>query len=408
MYKRRLIPLVKEAQKDTPAIIISGARQTGKSTLSKRLIGPSFDAQYLSFDNSNTLSNAKLDPVGFIEGLQGPVVLDEIQRVPELFLTIKHAIDRNRKPGQFLLTGSANVLSLPKLGDSLTGRIQSFELWPLSQDEIEGNESNFLQNVFDEKPIRKIRHIKRNELLKRIFQGGYPEAITRKGERQEAWFESYIGTLLQRDIKDISDIHGTAKLPKLVSTIATRSATLLNLSDIANSTDIPYVTLNRYMEVLEATYLIQLVPAWSSNLGLRLVKAPKLLINDTGLLSSILGINKDRLFKDPNLFGSLLETFVGMELRKLISYSRERVSLFHYRTLSRHEVDFLLEKRNGDLIGIEVKASSSISHNDLKGLKNLAESTKKRFKRGIVLYGGEEVLPLGERLIALPLSALWT
>ena len=381
MYKRRLIPLVKEAQKDTPAIIISGARQTGKSTLSKRLIGPSFDAQYLSFDNSNTLSNAKLDPVGFIEGLQGPVVLDEIQRVPELFLTIKHAIDRNRKPGQFLLTGSANVLSLPKLGDSLTGRIQSFELWPLSQDEIEGNESNFLQNVFDEKPIRKIRHIKRNELLKRIFQGGYPEAITRKGERQEAWF---------------------------VSTIATRSATLLNLSDIANSTDIPYVTLNRYMEVLEATYLIQLVPAWSSNLGLRLVKAPKLLINDTGLLSSILGINKDRLFKDPNLFGSLLETFVGMELRKLISYSRERVSLFHYRTLSRHEVDFLLEKRNGDLIGIEVKASSSISHNDLKGLKNLAESTKKRFKRGIVLYGGEEVLPLGERLIALPLSALWT
>ena len=381
MYKRRLIPLVKEAQKDTPAIIISGARQTGKSTLSKRLIGPSFDAQYLSFDNSNTLSNAKLDPVGFIEGLQGPVVLDEIQRVPELFLTIKHAIDRNRKPGQFLLTGSANVLSLPKLGDSLTGRIQSFELWPLSQDEIEGNESNFLQNVFDEKPIRKIRHIKRNELLKRIFQGGYPEAITRKGERQEAWFESYI---------------------------ATRSATLLNLSDIANSTDIPYVTLNRYMEVLEATYLIQLVPAWSSNLGLRLVKAPKLLINDTGLLSSILGINKDRLFKDPNLFGSLLETFVGMELRKLISYSRERVSLFHYRTLSRHEVDFLLEKRNGDLIGIEVKASSSISHNDLKGLKNLAESTKKRFKRGIVLYGGEEVLPLGERLIALPLSALWT
>jgi len=408
MYKRKLTPRIKEALKDTPAIVISGARQTGKSTLAKSLIGPGFDAQYLSFDNSNTLANAKLDPVGFIGELQGPIILDEIQRVPELFLSIKHAIDQNRKPGQFLLTGSANLLSLPKLGDSLTGRVELFELWPLSQEEILETESSFLQNVFGEKPIRNIKAIKKTDLQKRIFRGSFPEALIRPTNRQEAWFESYIGTLLQRDIRDISDIHGIAKLPKLVSILATRAAKLLNLSDIATATGVPYVTLNRYIDVLETTYLIQLIPAWSSNLGLRLVKAPKLLINDTGLLASILGINDERLKKDPTLFGSLLETFVGMELKKLISYNQEKISLYHYRTLARHKVDFVLEKKNGDLVGIEVKASSSISQSDLKGLKNLAESTKQKFKRGIVLYGGEEVLPLGEKLIALPISVLWS
>lgn len=408
MYKRKITPRIKEALNDTPAIVINGARQTGKSTLAKSLVGPGFDAKYLSFDSNNTLVAAKNDPVGFISELAGPVILDEIQRVPELFLSIKHAIDQNRKAGQFLLTGSANILSLPKLGDSLTGRVELFELWPFSQEEILEKESGFLQNVFSEKPIRKMETIKRADLQKRIFRGSFPEAIIRPTNRQEAWFESYIDTLLQRDIRDISDIHGIAKLPKLVSILATRSAKLLNLSDIATSTSIPYATLNRYIDVLEATYLVQLIPAWSSNLGLRLVKAPKLLINDTGLLASILGINDERLEKDPSLYGSLLETFVGMELKKLISYSGERISLYHYRTLALHEVDFVLEKKNGDLVGIEVKASSSISQSDLKGLKNLAESTKQKFKRGIVLYGGEEVLPLGEKLIALPISALWS
>jgi predicted AAA+ superfamily ATPase len=408
MYERKITPRIKEALKDTPAIIINGARQTGKSTLAKSLIGPAFDAQYLSFDNNNTLAHAKLDPVGFISELAGPVILDEIQRTPELFLSIKHAIDQNRKPGQFLLTGSANILSLPKLGDSLTGRVELFELWPLSQEEIGEKESSFLQNAFGDKPIRKVEPIKKTALQKRIFSGSFPEAIIRPTNRQEAWFESYIDTLLQRDIRNISDIHGLAKLPKLVSILATRSAKLLNLSDIAASTSIPYATLSRYIDVLEATYLIQLIPAWSSNLGLRLVKAPKLLINDTGLLASILGINDERLEKDPSLFGSLLETFVGMELKKLISYNSERIGLYHFRTLALHEVDFVLEKKNGDLVGIEVKASSSISQSDLKGLKNLAESTKQKFKRGIVLYGGEEVLPLGEKLLAIPISALWS
>jgi hypothetical protein len=411
MYRRKVTHLLKQSLRDTPAVIINGARQTGKSTLVQSLIKKSSNFQYLTLDNANILTQAKLDPVGFIEGIDekvpSPIIIDEIQRAPELLLSIKNCIDKNRKPGRFVLTGSVNLFLLPKLGDSLAGRTEIFTLWPLSQGEIEGVRANFIKNCFEGKIPKTFKAENREGLLERISKGGYPEGMTRKGTRQEAWFSSYIATILQRDVREIADVQGISKLPRLLSLLATRSATLVNMSDIATSTEIPYATLNRYIDLLKATFLIALIPAWSSNLGLRLIKSPKLLINDTGLLLSLLGVNRERLGKDSILFGSVLETFVGMELLKLISGEEEQFTLHHYRTLNRQEVDYVIERKNGEIIGIEVKSSSTISPSDLKGLKNLAEATKTKFAQGIVLYGGQEVIPLGDRVIAMPISGLW-
>jgi len=408
MYQRKIVTFVQDALADTPAIIISGPRQSGKTTLAKSLVSSSFKPSYITFDDPGNLANAQLDPKGFISGIETPVIFDEIQRVPELFLPIKHSIDNDRRPGRFLLTGSANILRLPKLPDSLAGRVEIFDLWPLSQAEIEGAKNNLIEDLFSGKIARKTSPNKKQDLLNRIFAGGFPEARARDGKRQEAWFASYMATILQRDIREIAEIQSPAKLTRLVSILATRSATILNLSDISNATEIPYATLNRYVDLLQSTYLISLIPAWFSNLGLRLVKAPKLLINDTGLLASLLAINASRFEKDPGLYGSVLETFVEMELKKIISYSSETFGFYHYRTLARHEVDFIVERKGGDILGIEVKASSTVKPEDLKGLKQLAEATKKKFQRGIILYGGDEVLPLGEKLVALPISALWS
>jgi predicted AAA+ superfamily ATPase len=408
MYKRKITPNISEAIADTPAIIINGPRQSGKTTLVKSLKSPSFKPDYYSFDDSGILATAQLDPQGFIQGIKTPVILDEIQRVPELMTAIKCSIDKDRRPGRFLLTGSANVLQLPKLSDSLAGRVELFDLWPLAQAEIESAKSDLLNKLFSGRFPKTFKPNVRKELIKRIFQGGYPEAMTRVGRRQESWFASYIKTILQRDITEISDIQSPAKLTRLLSLLATRTASIINLSDISSATEIPYATLNRYIDLLQLTYLLVLVPAWSSNLGLRLVKAPKLLLNDTGLLASLLAVNPERFQKEPSLFGIILETFVGMELKKIISYSSDRFNLFHYRTLDRHEVDFIVEKGDGKIIGIEVKASSTIGPSDLKGLKNLATTSKGNLQRGIVLYGGDQILPLGDRLVALPISVLWS
>ncbi|HXG68207.1 MAG TPA: ATP-binding protein [Blastocatellia bacterium] len=407
-YQRNLEAAVYQALTDTPIVLLIGARQAGKSWLARR-IAEKISATYLTLDDMAVFTAASVDSQGFIAGLPGPVVLDEAQRVPALFLAIKSAVDRDRRPGRFLLTGSANVLLLPRIADSLAGRMEVLTLWPLSQGEIKGIREGFVDTLFsDSLPLFKEEPADRAELLTSVLRGGYPEALARQApDRRAAWFSSYITTILQRDVRDIANIEDLTALPRLLTLLATRPAALLNFADISRSLGIPQTTLKRYMALLETTFLIQQIPAWFANLGKRLTKSPKLVISDTGLLSYLSGLSMQRLEEFPDLLGGLLENFVAMELRKQLAWSERQPQLFHFRSQTGQEVDLALEDNTGQVVGIEVKASASIHPGDLSGLKALANLLGERFRRGVVLYLGRQIVPFQENIHALPISALW-
>ena len=409
MFIRNLLPEVKTALQVARVLLLNGARQTGKTTLVKALLDEGHVAQYLSLDDATILHRAKADPQGFIRDLSGPVILDEIQRAPELFLPIKMAVDEKRQPGQFILTGSANVFTLPRLGDSLAGRMDILHLMPLSQGEIEGKKEHFIDWVCgDDFRTDQIPPFQRTELWKQIVRGGYPEAQLRKSQKErEMWFEGYVTTLLERDVRDLSQIRDLHDFPRLINYLATRSATLLNLSEVSRSVGIPQETLRRYMSLLQAMWLLIEVPAWSANLGKRLVRAPKIFLNDSGMIAARLGVSEDRLQRDPLLLGQLLETFIVLELMKQRGWSETSVQLFHFRDHSGLEVDVVLEQPNGDIVGIEIKATATPGSEDLSGLRGLQKLAGKRFKRGILLHGGSTSLSWGNEIYMLPISALW-
>lgn len=241
------------------------------------------------------------------------------------------------------------------------------------------------------------------------MRGGFPEVVDReRAERRRAWFDSYVTTILQRDVRDLANIERLTELPRLLSLLAARAASLLNYSDISRGLGMPQSTLKRYMALLEATFLVQALPPWFGNLGKRLVKSPKLLICDTGLAAHLQGVDSGWISSQPNLAGPLLENFVAMEVRKQIAWSRTRPALFHFRTQSGAEVDIVLEDPAGNLAGVEVKSSSTVGKHDFRGLDALADAAGERFRRGIVLYTGREPIPFGERMHALPVSSLWT
>jgi len=409
MIKRNITDNLLAALADSPVVLLNGARQTGKSTLVKTLAVKEHPARYLTLDDTSVLSAIRHDPAGFLAGLDGPVVLDEIQRAPELFVAIKAEVDRKREPGRYLLTGSANVLMLPKLSESLAGRMEILSLWPLSQGELAGTREGFIDAVFSD--TLKLSGPGTNDrfaTLDKIIQGGYPEAISRKTEsRRRAWFNSYITTILQRDVRDLANIEGLTELPRLLSILATRAATLVNYSELSRSTTFPQSTLKRYMSLLEMTFLIQHLPAWSGNMGKRLVKASKLVVSDTGMLAYLLGTTSERMIKEGTI-GPLLENFIVMELRKQSTWSDTAPQMFHFRTQTGQEVDIVLEDASGRIVGVEVKSSATVGSEDFKGLKMLAEVTGDRFLRGIVLYTGREAIPYGQKLFALPVDCLWT
>ncbi|MBI5210134.1 MAG: ATP-binding protein [Elusimicrobia bacterium] len=408
MYPRNLEPALLEALLDSPVVFLNGARQTGKSTLAQGIAKGSRPARYLTFDDVEVMSAAKGDPRGFLSGLDGPVILDEVQRVPELFLPLKAEVDRNRKPGRFLLTGSANAMVLPRLSDALTGRMEVLTLWPLSQGEIDRHREGLIDLLFDpEAKLPVVGALSRDALWERVARGGYPEPMSRvQPERRRAWVNSYITTLIERDVRDLSDIEDRTQLPRLLSLLAARTASLLNYAELSRSLGIPQSTLKRYLALLEATFLVHRVPPWSGNLGKRLVKAPKVFLIDTGLATSLLGADAERLAGDGMLSGPLLENFVMAELAKQSWWSRIKPRMHHMRAQTGSEVDFVLEDARGRCVGIEVKAGS-VGIGELKGLKAFAEVLGKRFVRGIVLYAGRETIPFAKNLHALPINALW-
>ena len=409
MITRNISPKIIESLSDTPVVMLNGARQTGKSTLAKAIINEKHIGRYVTLDDATVLAAAKHDPVGFLSGLGESVVIDEIQRAPELFVAIKADVDRNRKPGRYLLTGSANVLLLPRLSESLAGRMEIFTLWPLSQGEFSGVRERFIDSLFSEElSIQSLVSCDNDApLIERAIRGGYPEAAARSSEsRRRAWFESYITTILQRDVRDIANIDGLAAMPRLLAMLATRSPSLLNYSELSRTTGLPQSTLKRYMTLFETIFLIDHLPAWYSNLGKRLVKTSKLIMGDTGLLTTLLAVDAVRLENTP-LCGAVVENFVMMELKKQISWSDKKPAMLHYRTQAGHEVDVVLEDLAGRVVGIEIKSAKSVGGQDFRGLQSLAEASGNKFLRGIVLYAGSEAVPFGSNFLALPISSLW-
>jgi uncharacterized protein len=405
MIARNLARIVQTALADTPVVLINGPRQSGKSTLAKSIIEAGYDADYVTLDDAVALAAARADAAGFVAGFSRPVAIDEIQRAPELFLALKASVDRDRRPGRFLLTGSANVMLLPSIADSLAGRIEVRTLWPLSQGEIEGRRERFIDELFGDGHLAAEGS---GTAVDRALAGGFPEAISRADvARRDAWFGAYVTTIIQRDIRDISNIDGATAIPRLLSLLATRAASTLNMAELSRTLGLPHSTLSRYMTLLELTFLVQMLPAWSTNMGKRLARTPKVLFSDTGLLCSLAGITHERLARDPNASGPLLENFLAMELRKQSEWSRTAVSLHHFRTARGNEVDLILEDRAGRIVGIEVKAAQTVGADAFKGLRMLRDELGDRFVRGVVLYGGRTSAAFGERLQALPIDAVW-
>jgi predicted AAA+ superfamily ATPase len=402
MLQRNITPNVLAALADTPVVLVHGARQTGKTTLVREIARREHPADYITFDDLAVRATAQNDPHGFIDSLAGPVVIDEVQRVPELALAIKASVDRNREPGRFLLTGSANVLLVPRLSDSLAGRMEIQTLWPLSQGEIDGVRESFIDRLFAEKPLKHATFAKRGlPLVDRVVRGGFPELIQRHDEaRRRSWFSSYLDTILQRDVRELANIEGLTAMPNLLALLAARTGGLLNYADLARSVQMPQTTLKRYLALLEMTFLVQLLPPWFSNLGLRQVKSPKLYLCDTGLLVYLLQADPERLASDPKAFGPVLEN-------KDATWSQAHPRTYHYRTHTGVEVDLVLEGGGGRIVGVEVKSSATIGADDFKGLRHLAEAVGERFHRGVLLYGGTELLPFGPGMYAIPIPAVW-
>jgi uncharacterized protein len=405
MRARHLEAPLRRALADTPVVLVNGARQVGKTTLVKETPG----RRYVNLDDATVLAAARSDPSGFLSGLEGRVTLDEVQKAPELFPAIKAAVDGRRLPGQFLLTGSTDVLLLPRLSESLAGRMEVLTLSVFSQGEIEGRQEGFVDALFAQRMATPERsETSRRELIERITRGGYPEVQRRRSAaRRVAWFGAYLTAVVQRDVRDLANIEGLSVLPRLVGLLAARSAGMLNVADLSRDAAVPQSTLKRYLDLLAATFLLQAVPAWSANLGKRLVKSPRVHLSDTGLVCYLLGLDASRLTREPDRLGPLLESFVGLELRKQAAWSRTSPRLFHLRTQAGQEVDLVLEERAGRLAGIEVKAAATVRAEDFRGLRILQEAAGGRFVRGVVLYTGAEPVAFGPRLLALPVDSLW-
>lgn len=408
MIQRNIEPSIHVAMTDTPVVLLNGARQTGKTTLACA-IAEQTGAHYFTLDDAATLALAAGDPAGFIHNLKGPVVLDEIQRAPDLFPAIKVAVDKNRTPGRFLLTGSANVMTLPRLSDSLAGRMEIIPLFPFSAGELAGTRERFVPRLFaDTIADTKPASTKKDDLAARLTRGGYPEAVQRKAEdRRSAWFASYISTILQRDVRDLARVDALHTLPNLLTLLAARTSGLTNLADIGRDAGLSHTTLTRYLALLETVFLVHRLPAWSPHMGKRLVKAPKLHLVDTGLACHLIGANARRFSEEPSLLGRMMETFVVGELRKQLSWTAPHTSLHHFRTATGSEVDVVLEQADGAVAGVEIKASATVSTSDFAALQALRDHLGPRFKAGVVLYLGDHLVPFGDHLWLVPVSALW-
>jgi predicted AAA+ superfamily ATPase len=405
MYPRFAKVRVEEALSDTRVVLISGPRQSGKTTLATDIA--SDKVPFLTLDDANVLRSAVDDPIGFVRGLDRAVI-DEVQRAPELLLAIKNLVDEDQSPGRFLLTGSANLMTIPKVSDSLAGRMEVVRLLPLSQAEIFGTKSGFIDRAFAGEKPKADHMIVGDDLVENVLSGGYPEALGRaRWSRKQDWYHGYLDAIVQRDVRDVAQIEQLAIMPKLMSVLAEHSGQLVNYTGMGARLDLNHVTTQKYVNVFESLYLVHTLQPWFTNRLKRLTKSPKLHFYDAGLLAAMRDVSPDTVRKDKISFGAILETFVFSELRKIATWSEQRLSFSHFRDKDKNEVDIVLENRRGEVVGIEVKSSATVSATDFSGMRKLATACGDKFVQGLVLYDHDTIVPFGNKMFAAPLSCLW-
>ena len=394
------------ALKDTPVVMVTGPRQSGKTTLVRAFAGR--DRPYFTLDDDTVLAGVRGDPAGFLRSLDRAVI-DEAQRAPELLRAIKRSVDDDRRPGRFLLTGSANVLALPKISESLAGRMEAVSLLPLSQVEISGSKPAFLKTGFAGRIVVPQRALIGADLVHTVLTGGYPEMLHRKDlPRRQAWAREYMKALLQRDVRDIAGVEKLDGMARLFRTLAHHSGGLANFAQAGGRIGLDEKTARKYVMILEQLFIVRRVEPWLRNRLKRLVKTPKLHFLDSGLLAATLGATIPRIVKDRAILGPLLEAFVFSEILKQAEWFDEACVLHHFRDKDQNEVDIVVENENGGVVGVEVKAAATVGSGDFKGLCKLADATGDDFRLGVVLYDGEQVVPFGGRMFAAPVSCLWT
>ena len=405
LFERFLTKPIITALTDTPVVMLIGPRQCGKTTLVRQFVTK--DRDYVTLDEDTVLEAARSDPAGFVRGFDR-VAIDEVQRAPELLRAIKQTVDIDRRPGRFLLTGSANILTLPQVSESLAGRMEIVSLMPLSRSEIKGQKPTFLNQAFTGKLPKPAEVMIGNDLVHAVLVGGYPEMLQREdSRRRQVWARDYVRAIVQRDVRDIAEIEKLDQLPRLLNVLAHHSGQLTNFTQLGGQIGIDDKTARRYIGILEQVFLVQRISPWFRSQLKRLIKTPKLHFIDSGLLSAMLGLTADRIAKDRSAFNALLETFVFSEIVKQIGWSDEGYRLHHYRDKDQDEVDIVLEDERGALIGIEVKASATVQATDFKGIRKLIDICGDDLKLGVVLYDGTRVVPFGDRLFAAPISCLW-
>ena len=409
MYPRSVRSLILDALGDTRVVMLVGARQVGKSTLTQDIASSDHPATVINLDQRVSRDAANEDPTGFVAGINGPVVIDEIQRAPDLLFAIKERVDRDLRPGQFLLTGSANVFTTGQVREALTGRMETIALWPLSQAELNSATSNIVDTLFGGWPPQVTgAPVGRAAFDSLVAESGYPEARLRApGLRRERWFASYVTDTLARDLGDVSDALKLHEIPHLLRVLAAQSANELVYRRVAQRLDIDSKTVKGYVSLLEAVFLVKLLPAWRPGLSVREIHAPKVYIVDSGLLAHLVRANADRIGTDDQVTGKILENFVAMEVLRQAEWAQMDARLYHYRH-GGGEVDLILENRSAEIVAIEVKASASIRPREYAALLKLRDARGEQFKAGIVVYTGAQTIPLSHRIWAVPLSGLWS
>ena len=406
MYKRWQEKVLKLALNNRRVVILSGARQCGKTTTSKIMVDK--NATYRTLDDSTLFQAAKNDPQGFVKLSKGTMIIDEIQRVPELITAIKKAVDENTRYGQYLITGSVNIQTLPTVKESLAGRVKKIRLRPLTQGEILKKEPQILHRLQTQDFVNNNGYDK-EKISEIIFKGGFPEPLNYKDKvERTAWYKDYLNTVIEFDLHDISNIKRQDSLKELVAIIASFSSKFIDKSKITSALSIANQTLDSYLGVLENTYLVDKLSPWLKTDYERVNKQSKYFITDTGLMASLLNWKEGDLILDADKSGKIFETFVYNQLVSQVELDNNEYELYHYRDREKREIDFIIQDTNGNIYGIEVKAGSSVTKEQFKHLKwfsqNLAKG--KSFK-GIVLYTGEHVIPFGENMLAVPMNNLW-
>jgi len=406
---RWIVPRLRAAMADTPVVVLNGARQVGKSTLVNELLELPGRVEIVSLDHEPARRAAAIDPRTFVDRSVDTLVIDEAQLEPRLFRAIKAAVDRDRRPGRFLLTGSARLLATPEMADALVGRVEIVELWPFSELELAGREWNALDTAErDPHALVMSAMVSRPDLADLLVRGGYPEAVVREPGRRRAWFDAYARTAVTRVVNQIAQLERAAEIPRLLRLLAARLSDELVVTGIADEFGWSPRTVDSYLAQLTTAFAVQPLPAWSTNLSSKVVRRSKIHLVDTGLAAALTGMSSDRLLREPDRFGALLESFVVTELRKQATWSETSPTLWHFRDRGGAEVDLVVEYPDGRVVGVEVKSGATPSHADARGLRLLRDRLGDRFHHGYLATTAPEAHPIEDRLSAVPVTTFWS